>query len=74
MAKKPEKKMQGTDIMIREGAGPITADASVLRDRIAQKAFELFQKRGEAHGHDVEDWLEAERLITVEFRTSGKRP
>jgi HSP20 family molecular chaperone IbpA len=32
-------------------------------ERIRQKAFEIFEKNGAAHGHDVEQWLEAEREI-----------
>ena len=32
-----------------------------LFDKIRQKAFQIFQKKGAAHGHDVDDWLEAER-------------
>ena len=27
---------------------------------VRQKAFEIFEKNGAAHGHDVEQWLEAE--------------
>jgi hypothetical protein len=38
----------------------------VLLERIAEKAYELFQKRGSVHGHDLEDWLEAERRVMVE--------
>jgi hypothetical protein len=32
-------------------------------DRIARRAYERFEERGREHGHDVEDWLEAEREI-----------
>jgi hypothetical protein len=35
---------------------------------IAKKAYELFEGRGRAHGHDVDDWLEAERLVMEEPR------
>lgn len=31
--------------------------------RVAIKAYELFERRGYRHGADVEDWLQAERLI-----------
>jgi hypothetical protein len=31
---------------------------------IAQRAFELYAARGGAHGHDVDDWLRAERELT----------
>jgi hypothetical protein len=30
---------------------------------IARLAHELFLARGAEHGHDIEDWLEAERRI-----------
>ena len=32
-------------------------------DEIARRAYELFEQRGGEHGHDREDWLEAERQI-----------
>ncbi len=34
-----------------------------LGSRIANKAYELYVQRGQEHGHDIEDWLEAERQI-----------
>ncbi|HKT81320.1 MAG TPA: DUF2934 domain-containing protein [Vicinamibacterales bacterium] len=33
------------------------------RDRIAERAYERFEQRGFEHGHDLEDWLEAEREV-----------
>jgi hypothetical protein len=33
------------------------------REAIARRAFELFLARGGVHGHDVEDWLAAEREL-----------
>ncbi len=41
-----------------------------LREQIAQKAYELYEKRGRTHGCDAEDWLEAERLVVEQ---SGRR-
>ena len=35
----------------------------VLGSRIAERAYELYVQRGHEHGHDFEDWLEAERQI-----------
>lgn len=35
---------------------------------IAQRAYELYEQRGHAHGHDLEDWLEAEQQILNEPR------
>lgn len=37
-----------------------------LFERINQRAYELYQLRGEVHGHDEEDWLEAERQVRVD--------
>ena len=34
-------------------------------DAIARRAFELYESRGREDGHDVEDWLEAERELTT---------
>lgn len=38
-----------------------------LHQRIAEKAYELYHKRGESHGQDLDDWLEAERLVLSEI-------
>jgi hypothetical protein len=32
-------------------------------DDVARRAYDLFVSRGGQHGHDVEDWLEAERQV-----------
>ena len=31
--------------------------------KVASKAYELFERRGYQHGADLEDWLQAERLV-----------
>lgn len=45
---------------------PATSSDPELHRRIALKAYELFAQRGYQHGHDCEDWLEAERLVLSE--------
>ena len=40
-----------------------------LNARIAIKAYELFAQRGGECGGDIEDWLEAERLVKAEMRS-----
>ena len=42
-------------------------DEQLLRQRIAEKAYELYECRGCCHGRDLEDWLEAERLVLAEI-------
>ena len=34
--------------------------AQEMNEQIARRAFELFEARGAIHGHDREDWLQAE--------------
>ena len=34
-----------------------------LGSRLAERAYELYVQRGKEDGHDIEDWLEAERQI-----------
>ena len=34
-----------------------------FHDEIVRVAYELYEKRGMAHGHDFEDWIEAERIV-----------
>ena len=43
-----------------------------LNARIATKAYELFAQRGGECGGDIEDWLEAERLVRDEMRPGRK--
>ena len=35
---------------------------------IAQRAFELYCARGCQHGHDIDDWLQAERELRDSVR------
>ncbi|HLE25924.1 MAG TPA: DUF2934 domain-containing protein [Thermodesulfobacteriota bacterium] len=47
--KKPRRKME--------------LDERTLQEMIAKKAHELYEKRGGGHGSDLDDWLEAERIV-----------
>jgi len=38
-----------------------------IQERVAGKAYKLFERRGGLHGHDVQDWQEAERLVRIEL-------
>ena len=38
-----------------------------LQEKIRQRAYELYLERGEEHGHDVEDWIRAEREIRGQY-------
>lgn len=38
-----------------------------MRDRIAAKAYELWNERGRQEGRDLEDWLDAEAIVMEEI-------
>jgi hypothetical protein len=40
-----------------------TASSAERQQQIAQRAYELHVAKGYRHGHDLEDWLDAEREI-----------
>ena len=42
------------------------SDAYLRYQQISQRAYELYEARGRVDGHDVEDWLQAEREIISE--------
>ena len=41
----------------------LRAPVKATPEDIARRAYELFLARGCEHGHDVEDWLQAEREL-----------
>ena len=56
----PRRRRGGTT---RTPAASESADATNLADSVARRAFELFLERGGVHGHDLDDWLAAERQL-----------
>ena len=48
--------------------GKDTGGGRLSREAIARRAFALYEKRGRQDGHDVDDWLLAERELTWHFR------
>lgn len=48
-----------------------------VHDEIAKVAHELYEKSGRIPGHDLDHWLEAERIVMArhksEKKTSSKR-
>ena len=39
---------------------------STREDRIKHRAYEIYKARGEEPGHDLEDWLQAERELATD--------
>ena len=54
-----------------ESSTPELDKATGLTDRdIARRAFEIFCERGCEHGHDLDDWLQAEREVRGSVETA----
>ena len=46
---------------------------SSREEQIRRRAYEIYLARGEEHGHDIEDWLQAEReLMADQSSASGE--
>ena len=43
-----------------------TKTSENIQEQISRRAYELYETRGRADGHDLEDWLRAEKEITAE--------
>ncbi|MGH7799392.1 MAG: DUF2934 domain-containing protein [Thermodesulfobacteriota bacterium] len=43
--------------------GKAEQEIESLHEMIENKAYEIYEKRGKQHGRDLDDWLEAERII-----------
>lgn len=48
-----------------DGAEAASAGAGDLTEQIRQLAFHLYESRGGGDGHDLDDWLEAERDLIL---------
>ena len=63
----PKSARQRTDNVLTMPSGesptPRTIAAGMSENDIARRAFELYCDRGRQDGHDVDDWLNAEREL-----------
>ena len=55
----------------RSSTMPTDAVTNVTDEEIARRAYDLYLARGRQHGHDVEDWLQAERELRTQRRSSA---
>jgi hypothetical protein len=47
------------------------SEINLPREHIAIRAYELYLERGATDGHDVEDWLQAEREVAEQAMVSA---
>jgi len=59
---KAQRKTKTTKLVV------VKHQPAITKDDVARRAYELFLARGQAEGHDVDDWLEAERQLEAENR------
>ncbi len=43
-----------------------------LHDEIARVAYEFHETKDRAHGHDIDDWLEAEKIVMEKHERHAK--
>ncbi len=56
--------MESTKLSGEENLNGLADD---LRRRIAEAAYELYERHGREDGRDVEDWLQAEAIVTDQY-------
>lgn len=44
-----------------------------LNSEIAKVAYELHEKRGQKHGYDLQDWLEAEKIVLTRYEKGSQK-
>ena len=52
------------DQVATNNKGKLNGTGDAMHHRIAETAYELYEQRGRADGHDLEDWLKAETLVS----------
>lgn len=50
-----------------------TISEGEVRTRIAEKAYQLYERRGRISGQEVQDWLEAERVVMAELGSQSPK-
>ncbi len=52
----------------------VERDEASVQELIARKAYKLYEQRGGSSGRELDDWLEAERLVRQEVGLSQAQP
>lgn len=72
--KKPTKSPRAANPSSRANVRPKQTSFELtddIRARIALKAYELYEQRGQEGDREMEDWLAAETIVMEEIRRSG---
>jgi hypothetical protein len=61
-----------TVVSLEGAAGKIALEAELeLHEKVRLRAYELYEKKGKQHGHDLDDWLKAEAELISETAGSA---
>ncbi len=66
IAPKGRKQQKAKTLPAKKAAAPelrATHDRMATHDMIRERAFHIYEVRGRAPGHDVQDWLRAEHQV-----------
>src|SRR5260370_5122199 len=66
MAKSPRQTSDNVLAMPMSEPATTNGGSESMNDAVARRAYELYCARGSQDGHDVEDWLTAERELRSE--------
>lgn len=75
---KSRKRDSGVPVLDRDTSAPqyagdpLAADRD--RERIAERAYQLYMERGGRDGRDLDDWLEAERELARRRQRDNSTP
>jgi hypothetical protein len=61
-------KKNGSTLASMPSSSSANTSASDLVTKIRERAYELYQQRGCTHGHEHEDWLQAEQEILARYK------
>jgi len=53
---------------------PQTAEGHPTREEVELRAHQIYVARGDAHGQDVEDWLQAEHELLEKYGKTRLKP
>jgi hypothetical protein len=65
------RRRRSDNVVAMHSRDQTTLPSQIDHDEIASRAYEIFCERGRDHGHDVDDWLLAERELRKAMRSSA---
>jgi Protein of unknown function (DUF2934) len=67
-----EKTNERATAAVDRASRSVPVSATVTIGDVARHAYDLYLARGGEHGHDLDDWLQAERELRAAFSTTTR--